>query len=272
MELIAINNTKIACYHQTYSGPDNNHNLPPIVLVHGYTGTAHHHFKYEIENYARIFQTDVLAFDHRGHGNSETGDLDTLGIDIHFEDLEQIIQYYNYQEIILLGASFGGFLAIRYAIKYPDKVKKLILISTSAESTPGMLNALMDINKTIDNFIASDYNIKKLDPQSMKFLSVLMKIHSETYPYNKFKFFKHFITLFIERKYSLLEDLKNTIACPVLILHGDIDYVEVENAKKMDSYFQHSKLIIIPQYGHLPQRKNPLLVEKYISEFLNASK
>lgn len=271
MEFISINNTKIACYHQTFAGSDHHSTLPPIVLIHGYTGTAHHHFKYELENYSRIFQTDVLGFDHRGHGNSEAGDLETLGIDIHFEDFEKVIEYFNYQEIILIGASFGGFLAIRYTIKYPNKVKKLILISTSAESTPGMLNALIGIKKNIEDFIAFDYNIKKLDPKSMKFLSVLLKIHSETYPYNKFKFFRHFITLFIERKYSLLEDIKNTITCPVLILHGDIDYVEVENAKKMDSYFQNSKLIIIPQYGHLPQRKNPLLVEKYISEFLKGS-
>ena len=268
MELISVNDTRIACYHQTFSGTESSRKLPPIVLIHGYTGTTLHHFKYEIENYSRIFQTNVLAFDHRGHGNSEAGAFETLGIDVHFQDLESIIEYFGYQEVILIGASFGGVLANRYAIKYPNKVKKLILISTSAESTPGMLNALIDINKIITNFIACDYDIKKLDPQSMRFLSVLLKIHSETNPYNKLKFFKHFINLFIERKYSLLEDIKTNIACPVLILHGDIDYVEVENAKKMHSYFQDSKLIVIPKYGHLPQRKNPLLVEKYVFEIL----
>ena len=268
MELISINNTRIACYHRTFSDPKNTRKLPPIVLIHGYTGTALHHFKYEIENYSRIFQTDVLAFDHRSHGNSDTSNFEKLGIDIHFQDFESIIEYFGYQEVILIGASFGGVLALRYTIKYPNKVKKLILISTSAESTPGMLNALIDINKIITNFIACDYDIKKLDPQSMRFLSVLLKIHSETNPYNKLKFFKHFINLFIERKYSLLEDIKTNIACPVLILHGDIDYVEVENAKKMHSYFQDSKLIVIPKYGHLPQRKNPLLVEKYVFEIL----
>ena len=100
----------------------------------------------------------------------------------------------------------------------------------------------------------------------------LLKIHSESEPYNKLHFFSHFINFFINHDFSLLEDIKNTITCPVLILHGDIDYVEVENAKKMHSYFQNSSLIIIPNYGHLPQRKNPQLVEKYVSEFLFGSK
>ena len=271
MDLISINNTKIACYLQRFTSTDQKTTLPPIVLIHGYTGTANHHFKYEIQNYSRIFQTDVLAFDHRGHGNSETGDYEHLDADIHFKDLEKIIEYYDFQEVILIGASFGGVMALRYTIKYPDKVKKLILISTTAESTPGMLNALKDINKIITNFIAFDYDIKKLDPQSMKFLSILLKIHSEKEPYNKFKFFKFFITLFIDTNYSLLEDIKKNITCPALILHGSIDYVEPDSAKKMHDYFQDSKLIIIPNYGHLPQRKNPLLVEQYISEFLQGS-
>ncbi len=271
LELISINNTKIACYHQKFSSADNKNKLPPIVLVHGYSGTALHHFKYEIENYSRIFQTDVLAYDHRGHGNSETGDCETLDDDIYLKDFEELIKYFNFEEVILIGASFGGVLANRYTLKYPEKVKKLILISTTAESTPGMLNALRDITTIINNFIAYDYDSKRLDPQSMKFLSVLLKIHHEKYPYNKFLCFRHFINIFLEKKFSLLEEIKNTITCPVLILHGNVDYVELENAKKMDSYFQNSKLIIIPNLGHLPQRKNPLLVEEYISEFLEAS-
>ena len=269
MELISINNTKIACYLQRFTSTETKPKIPPIVLIHGYTGTALHHFKYEINNYSRIFQTDVLAFDHRGHGNSETGDYETLDIDIHFQDLEKIIEYYNYQEVILIGASFGGVMALRYTIKYPHKVKKLILISTTAESTPGMVNALINIKQIITNFVAFDYDTKKLDPQSMKFLSVLLKIHFEKEPYNKLKFFKFFINLFIDKNFSLLEDIKTNVSCPVLILHGSIDYVEAESAKKMHPYFQNSKLIIIPNYGHLPQRKNPLLVEKYISEFLH---
>ena len=151
-------------------------------------------------------------------------------------------------------------------------MKKLILISTTGESTPGMRNELIEIHKILTSFIEGNYDIKKLDMQSMKFLSILLKIHFEKYPYNKLKFFKEFISSFMERKFSLLEDIKKTITCPVLILHGAIDYVESENAKKMHSYFQNSKLIIIPNLGHLPQRKNPLLVEKYISEFLIDSK
>ena len=271
MELISINGAKIACYHQTIKKTENTRKIPPIVFIHGYTGTALHHFKYEIENYSRLFQTDILAFDHRGHGNSETGEYENLGIDIHFEDLEKIIEYFQYQEVILLGASFGGVQALHYTIKYPQKVKKLIIISTTAESTPGMLNALIEINQKIEKFIAFDYNIKKLDPQSMRFLSVLLKIHSVKEPYDKLKFFRHFIKLFIKNKFSLLEGIKNDIICPTLILHGDMDYVEVENAKKMHSYFKDSKLIIIPNYGHLPQRKNPLLVEKFISDFLKTT-
>ena len=268
LQFISINNTQIACYQRKSSKTQIKSVLPPIVLIHGYTGSALHHFKYEIENYARMFQTDVLAFDHRGHGNSDPGAYETLDYDIHFNDFEKIIEYFGYQDVILIGASFGGVIALRYAIKYPDRVKKLIVISTTAESSPGMTNALITINKTIDSFFAMDCNIKKLDPESMKFLSILMKIHFETSPYNKLKFFRYFINLFVEKKFSLLEDIQNNITCPVLILHGDIDYVEVDNAKKMHSCFKNSKLIIIPQYGHLPQRKNPELVKKYISEFL----
>jgi pimeloyl-ACP methyl ester carboxylesterase len=212
-----------------------------------------------------------LAFDHRGHGNSETGDFENLGIDIHFDDFKKILEYYNYNEIILIGASFGGVLANRYTIAYPGRVKKLIVISTTPETSIGMNNALVSINKSIDDFIQADCNIKKLDPQSMKLLSIFMKIHSEKPPYNKLRFLRFFIDKFQKQNFSLLEAIQKNITCPVLILHGDIDYVEVENAKKMHSFYQNSQLVIIPQFGHLPQRKNPQLVEKYISKFLLTS-
>jgi pimeloyl-ACP methyl ester carboxylesterase len=268
VEYITINDAFIACYYIKFQTENHPRKIPTIVLIHGFTGTAHHHFKYEIKNYHKLFQTDVLAFDLRGHGYSETGDYKNLSSDIYFEDLEKTIDYFNLKELIIIGASFGGFLANKYTIKYPTRVKKLIIISSSGKSSVGMKNALITLDKVISNFIESNYNFKLLDPSSMKLLSVLLKIHNERPPYNKFMFLKHFLSLFIERTWSILPELKEKVTCPVLIIHGEQDYIELENAKILRDTYKNSKLIIIPNTGHLPQRKNPNLIQNYISQFI----
>jgi pimeloyl-ACP methyl ester carboxylesterase len=79
---------------------------------------------------ARVLRSDwhVFAFDLRGHGDSAwSPDGAYLG-SYHLLDCTTLIDTLGYEQVTLLGHSFGGTVAARYAASFPDRVRKLMLV------------------------------------------------------------------------------------------------------------------------------------------------
>ncbi|MEM8705391.1 MAG: alpha/beta hydrolase [Actinomycetota bacterium] len=105
----------------------------PLVLVHGYTGSAHD-FATHIDSLAE--HRRVFTIDHRGHGRStNSGDPETYTIDHIVDDLvawtSEVVAP-DGTPFDLLGHSMGGRVAIRYALARRDLVRSLVLFSTTA--------------------------------------------------------------------------------------------------------------------------------------------
>ena len=64
------------------------------------------------------------------------------------DDLEQLRRYWNLQSIALLGHSHGGSIALEYAIRYADRVSKLVLVDSSVEGGSEVQN---EIKKSVDS-------------------------------------------------------------------------------------------------------------------------
>ena len=270
MEFFETNGVKLPIYFQKYSGSIKR---DPILLIHGFTGTAHHHYSYELKNYSKVFETHIIAYDLRSHGSSViTHDVDYQER-IHLDDLEQLVSHlqnkFELQQFIIFGSSFGGGLANRFTINHPDFVSSLILASTTPKYSIGVVNAFSYIKSTLELFLEHSYS--KLNPEQRKFVSILQKIHDQyNPPFEKFLGFIKYIDAFSERieDWSWLEEMKENILCPVLIIHGNKDYVSIEHAIEMDKALSNSKLVILENLGHLPHRKNPVLVQNHILNFL----
>ena len=75
---------------------------------------------------------NCLLPDLRGHGHSDkTKKRNLYKFPVFTEDLRQIIEAEKLSEIILIGYSFGGFIALDYAVKYPESAAGLVLISAN---------------------------------------------------------------------------------------------------------------------------------------------
>ena len=105
----------------------------PLVLINGGPGGTHHYFHpwfSKAKKYARI-----IYYDQRGCGLSdfEPGEE---GYSVHqaVEDLDAIRQALDIEKWVILGYSYGGFLAQFYTVNYPENVAGLILLGAS----PGM--------------------------------------------------------------------------------------------------------------------------------------
>lgn len=77
---------------------------------------------------------EILLYDMRGHGKSECSESG-YRLEDFVEDLDAILETtgFNDRPVHLVGNSFGGLVAIAYALTYPDKVESLILIDALSD-------------------------------------------------------------------------------------------------------------------------------------------
>ncbi len=104
--------------------------VPTVVLLHGGPGGDHSSFKPDYCKLADIAQ--VVYIDHRGQGRSDRSTPEQWNLGQWADDLKAFCDAAEIERPIVLGLSFGGFVAIAYATRYPDHPSKLVLCCTRA--------------------------------------------------------------------------------------------------------------------------------------------
>ena len=103
-------------YHQSGNGQ-------PLIILHGLFGSSDNWRS--IGNYlSRFFE--VYLVDLRNHGRSPHSD--EFSYEIMANDIEEFISLKKLNSPILIGHSMGGKVAMTYALNYPEKISKLIIV------------------------------------------------------------------------------------------------------------------------------------------------
>jgi len=102
---------------------------PTLILLHGGPGYDHASFKPAFSQLSDIAQ--IIYYDHRGHGRSDKRPIDELTLDNLADDIVKLCDVLGISKPIVLGQSFGGFVAQRYIARHPKHPLKVILSSTS---------------------------------------------------------------------------------------------------------------------------------------------
>jgi proline iminopeptidase len=103
---------------------------PTLILLHGGPGFDHSAFKPAFSDFADIAQ--IVYYDHRGHGRSDPRPKEEWTLDTFADDIVRLCEVLGIVKPIVLGQSFGGFVAQRYIERHPQHPSKVILSSTSA--------------------------------------------------------------------------------------------------------------------------------------------
>jgi proline iminopeptidase len=111
---------------------DRIHTKPVAFLVHGGPGADHTSYKPAFSPLAQKLQ--LVYFDHRGQGRSARGLKETYTLNNNVEDMEALRRYLGLDQIVIIGTSYGGMVALSYAVRYPQHVSHLIVIATAASS------------------------------------------------------------------------------------------------------------------------------------------
>lgn len=103
---------------------------PTLILLHGGPGFDHSIYKPAYSALAESAQ--IVYLDHRGNGRSESGDRESWTLTQWGDDVRAFCDVLGIAKPIVLGASFGGMVALAYATRHPTHPSKLVLISTEA--------------------------------------------------------------------------------------------------------------------------------------------
>jgi proline iminopeptidase len=243
----------------------------PIVVVHGGPGLDHTYLLPQMATLAKQYK--LVFYDQRASGKS-AGAVDTNSMTMgnFVEDLEGVRKAFGLTKMNLIGHSWGGLVAMFYAVKYPDHLRSLMLINSSPASV--LLRyasfAVMARRTTRGDSIAqaslvATQGFKNRDPQAMaRFFRILFRgsfydprmadsltLTLDTSFATKSRILQYLNRDTVLASYDLFPKL-SVIHCPTLIVSGDHDMVTPEATKKLHESIPGSSLIVFDNCGHFP--------------------
>lgn len=252
------NNIEITVNDLTVSYNDEGENgAPVIIFIHGFPFNKSmwdKQVKALKENYR------VIAYDVRGHGDSDSGTGD-FSIDLFADDLLSLMDELKIDKAMLCGLSMGGYIALNAVEKDPDRFDALILsdtncIADTSEAKEKRLKTIESIKKNgVEKF--AEESIKNLfSPESLSTKEKEIAHVREMILNTSKKSLYKTLQAFYERKEtcSKLHDIN----VPVLIMVGEEDKITpLEAAQMMHEKIEDSVLYIIEHAGHLSNLENP---------------
>ncbi len=107
---------------------------PPILIIHGGPGMDHSYFLPHMDELADSYQ--LIYYDQRASGRSQIDvDSTTVSMPGFIQDMEAIRSHFNLDKWNVMGHSWGGLLAMCYALEHEERLLSLLLINSTAAST-----------------------------------------------------------------------------------------------------------------------------------------
>jgi proline iminopeptidase len=241
-------------------------NGSPVLAFHGGLGLDHQYLRPWLDPLADSAQ--IIFFDLRGHGRS--GGRETLATSDHATlcaDADCVRDQLTTEPVVVFGHSYGGVLALDYALRYPTRVAALVLCSTAASATHaptavglaasrGMPEALAELHRALaepsrsdDEFAASWRSVLPLyfhrnDPE--RTASAFAKTIFSAEGYNR-AFFSWLAQFDLRGRLGEID-------APTLVISGADDWIMPPElaGNELTEGLPHAEQIVFRHSGHFP--------------------
>jgi 2-hydroxy-6-oxonona-2,4-dienedioate hydrolase len=236
-----------------------------LVLLHGLGASAERWLLVAptLSKYFRVIVPDIIGF---GYSDKPTVEY-TMDFFIGF--FQGLLRDLQIDRPIIVGSSFGGYLATEFAIRFNNRVEKLVLAAPAGamRSSTSVLDQyiMAALYPTYENALRAFMDMA-FDPSVVTEDTVRDFINRMRLPNAKYAFMS---TLLGIRDSPKLQDRIQKVLAPTLLLWGDSDNMIPLQYSKEYTMIPYSKLVVIKDCGHVPFVEKPIMFNQTILRFLN---
>jgi pimeloyl-ACP methyl ester carboxylesterase len=258
----------------------------PMMLMHGGPGLDHitlSAFRPCADRFTLVF------YDHRCHGRSTGAEVSSMTWENLTADADALRQTLGFDKWAVLGNSFGGMVALEYALRYPQSLSHLLLIDAGGDSRWQQQNApellvqrgySPDTVETARRFFNGEIAPNEMVPAMRKLgsayyhrlspllqaremiLGLRMKIRPEAFIFGCGQLLKG---------WTVMERL-GEIKVPTLVLAGREDFqFPPEHQEELAAGIPNANLVIVERAGHNAPSERPAEVIEAVKSFMSAT-
>ena len=236
----------------------------PLVLLHGAFMTITNNWTGWIGELSKTRK--VIAIEMQGHGRTADTARDITDENLA-DDVAALLEQLKIPRADLIGYSMGGAVAMQCAIRHPDKVRKVVIISSYLRRDGVVKEALDAIPKlTADDFKGSpiEAEYKKLSPTPDEFPNFVKRLLATA-----------------SKGHDISADQLKATTAPMFFIHGDADGVRLEHISEMYRLKggeihgdmrprSASRLAILPNTTHVTLMDRRSVIIPIVNDFLDA--
>ena len=208
----------------------------PLILLHG-NGEDGTYFVHQVEEFSRDFT--VYAIDTRGHGQSPRGGA-PFTISQFADDLLAFMDRQGLPRADILGFSDGGNIALIFALRHPDRVRRLIL--NGANLDPKGVKPLVQLPIVLGYHFASLSKSPKAKARAELLGLMVNEPHIDPAELGK-------------------------LSMPVLVIAGTRDMIRENHTRLIANRIPNARLVLIPG-DHFIANKAPAAFDRAVRQFL----
>ncbi len=255
----------------------------PLLLMHGGPGADHSTmlpFRPCADHFTLIF------YDHRCNGRSVGAPVSSMTWDNLTADAEALRQALGFDKWAVLGHSFGGMVALEYALRYPQSLSHLMLLDTCGDIRWVQQNAPEVLAKrgyssetvrTVRRFFNGEITPKEMVPSMLKFVTayyyrltplllaheVILGLRMKSRPEALIFGFKQLL-----KDWTVMNRL-DEIKTPTLVMAGRDDFqFPPEHQEALAAGIAGARLQIIERAGHNAPTEQPAEVIRAVEDFM----
>ena len=259
----------------------------PIIVIHGGPDLDRTYLLPDMDRLADSYR--LIYYDQRGRGKSR-GELrlQDTGIEQYVEDLDSVRRYLQLDSVVILGHSWGGHVAMQYALRHQDRGSHMILMNTAPASHEDyllmreerlrrrsaqeqQLNALVSSQRyregdpeAVAEYCRIDCGTAFKQPELIERLDLTAT--KEDVLRGREIENRLMEGLYWTEGFTIIPALEK-LRTPTLIIHGDYDFVPVQCAIHTANAITGARLVIVDECGHFSYIEAPERVHKAIDEF-----
>jgi len=254
MPFLELRNLQI--YYEQYGplGADSDGNAQ-LVLLNGALDTIESDWRLHLPAFAERYS--VLAYDHRGHGRTSRSPEAFASYDLLAGDLVGLLDALGIGQAHFCGFSDGGITLLAFALRYPARIRSLILAGaqyTNDERTFGLLSKMTP---------------ERIETRLPEWAAQLEQFHDGDHAPRYWRELLNQMRPMWSVEPNYTPEQIAQISAPTLLIAGERDnFGHIDQQVVMRRAIPHSELCILPAAGHAVMNDQPELFRIAALDFL----